>query len=104
MTIAGGADAPFFDLERLISRQKVAPAAPRVMRSTLAISFQLTSATRAKHGSTLIRKIAASLRQTPVGELRTMKFHRIAPKLCGEQTGRTKMSRAEEGDSRHTGV
>ena len=63
-----------------------------------------SSATRAKHGSTLIRKIATSVVQTRVGELRTTKFHRIAPQLCGEQLGDTRMGRADEGDSRHTGV
>ena len=63
-----------------------------------------SSATRARHNSTLIRKIAASLRQTPVGELRTTHFLRIAPKLWGEQTGRTKTGRSDEGNGRHTGV
>jgi hypothetical protein len=40
MTFAGGWALTLFDLERLISRQKVARAAARVMWSTLAISFQ----------------------------------------------------------------
>jgi len=33
-----------------------------------------------------------------------MKFHRIAPQLCGEQLGDTRMGRADEGDSRRTGA
>ena len=40
MTIAEGWASTLFDLERLISRQKVARATARVMWSTLAISFQ----------------------------------------------------------------
>ncbi len=63
-----------------------------------------SSATRAKHGSTLIRKIATSVFQTPVGQRRMTKFHRIAPKLWGEQTGRTRMGHSDEGNGRHTGV
>lgn len=59
-----------------------------------------SSATRAKHGSTLIRKIAAGVVQTRIGELRTTKCHRIAPQLCGEQLADTRMVRADEGDSR----
>jgi hypothetical protein len=40
MTVAGGWASTFFDLGRLISRQKGARATARVMWSTSAISFQ----------------------------------------------------------------
>jgi hypothetical protein len=40
LTVAGAWASILFDLERLISRQKVIRAAVLVMRSTLATSFQ----------------------------------------------------------------
>jgi hypothetical protein len=98
MTIAGGGDSPFFDLERLISRQKVARATVRVMWSTSATSFQANPLRRARHGSTLMRKIAIRFLQTPVGELRTAKFHRLASKVGSDETVQTKVGYLDGGE------
>ena len=58
-----------FDLGRLISRQKVAEAASRLMRSTLATSLQSNPLLRApsmvRHSH---RNIATSVVQTRVGD------------------------------------
>ena len=61
-------------------------------------------AMRAKHSSTLMRKFATRLLQTPVGELRTTKFHRIASNLRNDQTVQTKVGYPDESNTRHTGI
>ena len=63
-----------------------------------------SSAMRAKHGSTLIRKLVTRFLQTPVGELRTTKFHRIASNMRDDQTVQTKVGYSDESNSRHTGI
>src|SRR5208283_2970680 len=105
MTIAGGWASTLFDLERLISRQKVARATARVMWSTLAISFQANPLRCAPNmGSTLLRKLATRFLQTPVGELRATKFHRIASNMWDDQTVQTKVGYSDESNSHHTGI
>ena len=94
-----------FDLERLISRQKVARATARVMWSTLAISFQANPLRCAPNmGSTLLRKLANRFLQIPVGELRTTKFHRTASNVWDNLTVQTKVGYPDESNSRHTGI
>jgi hypothetical protein len=63
-----------------------------------------SSAMRAKHGSTLMRKLATRFLQTPVGELRTTKFHRTASNVWDDLTVQTKVGYSDESNSRHTGI
>jgi hypothetical protein len=48
------------------------------------------SSTRVRHDSSLMRKIAIGFLHTPVGDLRTAKFHRLASKVGNDQTGQGK--------------
>jgi len=53
-------------------------------------------------GSTLLRKLVARFLQTPVGELRATKFHRIASNMRDDQTVQTKVGYSDESNSHHT--
>ncbi len=62
-------------------------------------------AARARHDSSLMRKIAIGFLQTPVGELRTAKFHRLASKVGNDQqfrrrrAAKTRALVATQGDT-----
>jgi hypothetical protein len=75
MTIAGGGDSRFFDLERLILAPEGRPGHGSGHVEHLGNFFQSkSSAARVRHDSSLMKKIAIGFLHTPVGDLRTRNF------------------------------
>ena len=64
----------------------------------------IKSSVTPRHGSTLIRKIPASLLHTPVDERRKTNFHRIPSNPWDDRTLQTKMSCAGESDGHDVGL